>query len=782
MFRPTLSIPDILRASRRRLFLLLALLTALTASRLVQPASAWAWQNQPGSGRPATATASNSPNDDAPEQPAIDPKVMDDPVVRRVMIAQPTTPEQLTRAIRVLIQLDRPQAARLLIDRLMGLDADDDTWAELAERFGVGWFSELRMLRSVQPQGKRLAARVLDAFQRRLNDPARLSEAVKLLGDASPGKRKAALLRLRGAGPRGAALLVAALRKPPHADQLTAIQNALLLFKHDAAGPLTAVLETNDPLWKARAAAMVARLEVPDASLLLLAPALSADEDPTYAAAARRAVRQIFGHVPEPTEAVEWLRRRAARLYRGVPVLSPVEAEGDLWHWNADAAKFTVEHVTRRRLDVETARRLAASGLRLAPRDSALVRLHLSTLAESYVLRRGWETVFEQPIDTEAALWQAALSAGPNVLSEWLDRSRLEGHVPAAVVAARLLGKLGRVEVLHTATGQPSALALALRSADERLRFAALEAIVRLDPLRPFPGSSLVPETLGYFATWQGAPLALTADVRLEQAREWAALLQQLGYEAEATNNGRDLFSMAVETADLELILLGMTLDRPTTALLLEELRRDARTANVPIALVATELTLPRARRLAEGDPLTKAILRPHSAEAAAFLTRRLRQATGQHLASRLLRQRFARASIEWIAQWAADPNSPFDLRSLDALLERALDVDPLREGAIAALAHLNTPRAQRALVDLASRTEQPILARQAAAQAFAQSVDRFGILLTNREILRQYDRYNASEHEDEATQQVLASILDTLERPHAQANTPGRGQPASGS
>ena len=61
-------------------------------------------------------------------------------------------------------------------------------------------------------------------------------------------------------------------------------------------------------------------------------------------------------------------------------------------------------------------------------------------------------------------------------------------------------------------------------------------------------------------------------------------------------------------------------------------------------------------------------------------------------------------------------------------------------------------------------RVAQPIETRRASAGAFGESVLRYGILLSTKEILRQYDRYNQSETEDRATQKVLGAILDALE------------------
>ena len=72
-----------------------------------------------------------------------------------------------------------------------------------------------------------------------------------------------------------------------------------------------------------------------------------------------------------------------------------------------------------------------------------------------------------------------------------------------------------------------------------------------------------------------------------------------------------------------------------------------------------------------------------------------------------------------------------------------------------------------------------PLADRQAAAQAFADSVSRLGTLLTSDEILGQYDRYNASETQSKDTQQVLAGILDTIEA-RAKADSLALEQPTA--
>jgi hypothetical protein len=103
--------------------------------------------------------------------------------------------------------------------------------------------------------------------------------------------------------------------------------------------------------------------------------------------------------------------------------------------------------------------------------------------------------------------------------------------------------------------------------------------------------------------------------------------------------------------------------------------------------------------------------------------------------------------------------------RSIDAVYE-ALFIPELAPQATTILANTGTPEAQKALVELASRWTQPLTRRKEAVDALWDNTAGHGILLTSAEILRQYDRYNASESLDRSSQQVLSAILNCLEAP----------------
>ncbi len=118
------------------------------------------------------------------------------------------------------------------------------------------------------------------------------------------------------------------------------------------------------------------------------------------------------------------------------------------------------------------------------------------------------------------------------------------------------------------------------------------------------------------------------------------------------------------------------------------------------------------------------------------------------------------------LAALAATSGKLYDVSRAQNTVLAALYVPKLTVPATEVLAHLGTPEAQRALVDLASRAAQPIAARNAAATAFRLNTEKFGVLLSAAEVRRQYDRYKQSGNQDADTQRVLSSILDSIEAP----------------
>ncbi len=135
--------------------------------------------------------------------------------------------------------------------------------------------------------------------------------------------------------------------------------------------------------------------------------------------------------------------------------------------------------------------------------------------------------------------------------------------------------------------------------------------------------------------------------------------------------------------------------------------------------------------------------------------------------ASAALRTEQARQALLWLAD-LLEHGHPYDELIRDSeLLTHTVYREELTFPTLQVLALLEAPAAQRLLLDVASRNALPLATRQRAVEALATSVGRAGKLLQSDELLRQYQRYNASATASPATQALLGKILDILEAPH---------------
>jgi hypothetical protein len=405
----------------------------------------------------------------------------------------------------------------------------------------------------------------------------------------------------------------------------------------------------------------------------------------------------------------------------------------------------------------------------LAPGNAEFEQMYLATGLEAAKRLLG----YERPLTAEAGPVFAQASTADVETLQQVAQLAMEHPMPGAGVAAiRLLGERNDVELLHSDEGRPALLARALRSMIPRIRAAAARAVISIDPTEPYPGSSYLPETLGRLARGGGGRRALVGNPYAVEAQQIAGFLQVLGFEADTRGSGREVALRAFAEPDYEFILIHDAIDRPRYRELIQLLRLDRRTAQLPVGVVARQKHQIAAKRFARADPLTLVLAPPQTQEDVKDDVQRLLEVSGRGQLSPNERIRAAGFALEALAKLAEKPESYgfYDLLSMDQQMVEVLNSPLLSAKAARLLGFLGTPAAQQALVRFASTHLQPLAARQAAAAAFATAVGRRGLLLTRDELLDQYEVYNASEFLDRQTQQVLGSLLDTIESP-AQAS-----------
>jgi CheY-like chemotaxis protein len=699
----------------------------------------------------AMAQVATPPAADVPAEKA---QIETNPAVLSALELPRKKPGDYLQAVVTLVDLGRPELAAPIFKDLQGLNLTDAQRAELVRQYG-----SYRMLQIAHtadlPDGAAFAQSCLAAAAAQARDPQRLKTLIDALTDPSPEARSAARADLAMAGREGVTAVLEALARERDSNRRVALADAALVMDPLVVGPLVAMLATRDIALRADVIRMLNQLDVSQ-----VAPLLAADQahDPASSASAERALVDV----------IHCLQRGAQ------PFASDGADQVELWQWDDGEKTLSLT-----RYSVADARTIWMA--RLALRLAALMPDNRAYRRQALML--GLEAAALQNAAYEGSSIAAPLrGAGPArlgspaidqlvpgadvaLLNEVLGEALKRGYASAAEASADLLGHRADASILATADGRPSPLANALLDPHRRVRFAALQAIMTLDPAKPFPGSSRVSEALGYFAGSTGQRRAVAAMPTMVRATALAGQLAAAGIDAEAVDNGYSAVSTATSMADLEMVLVDMGIDKPGVRDVVYQLRIAPATGRVPIALLAgNSERLEAAQRLAGEHSQVISAPRPASQDELIAIADRLRGLAGRDATTAQGRADQATQAMAWLARLVTSDRSFYQLAREAPLIEASLYRLEASELVLAALVVLATPSSQQALADYASDTSVPIDARQRAARAFAASVGQHGLLLSPDEIIRQYDRYNTSATADAATQQILGSLLDVIE------------------
>jgi hypothetical protein len=136
------------------------------------------------------------------------------------------------------------------------------------------------------------------------------------------------------------------------------------------------------------------------------------------------------------------------------------------------------------------------------------------------------------------------------------------------------------------------------------------------------------------------------------------------------------------------------------------------------------------------------------------------------------VRKQQALWSIATLAELAEKPLPWINARAISKSVERSLYAPGMTSTIVPLLANAGTATGQSELVQLAARASLPLATRELAAAAFARSVAMHGVLLTQQQILKQYDIYNTNAGQNRDTHQVMLKVIEALEAPASQDTT----------
>lgn len=690
----------------------------------------------------------------AGELPPIDAaKLGDDPAVQALVDSKPTTPIELFRVTYLLVELGRADAAGPFLKRFLASNPTPRDLTLILREHGSGRLWRMARVEALGADGKKAIDLVLDGARAFARDPQQLARSIEALGHPAAEVRRQAMHDLAAAENDAVALLIATLADETQKQRHAGVRDALVALGQISVPGLAAAVTADDAVALA-AIDCLGRIGDGGAMIYLFGPA--AGHDAARRTAATAALKRIAGREPTPADARSLLAAEAkAHLARKVRLPTHGTDQVTLWSW--DAAKRQVAPQAYHHDDALAviAARLARELAAADPANAEYRRLSILATLEMTKLIAG----LDAPLETAPQADAATLDV---VLADALAQRR----IAAAIGACQALAKSGDATLLHRPDGRTSTLASAARDVDRQVRFAAVSAIMEIAPDKPYAGSSSVVEALCYFAASDGRSRALVVDPHGYRAQTLAAFTEAIGFDGESAILGRGGRLMLNRSADYEFVLVDLGVDHPRVYDLLGELRRDPRTARLPIGLMAGDGELARAKRLAAAFTRTIAFPQATDAETIEKQAGHLLALQGRLAASPDVRERQAELALAWLAKLSTQDQAVYDLRRCESMLVAAIQSPNRSAAAAECLANLGTHTAQLALVDLASQASRPIAMRESAAAAFAKSVPRRGIQLTSHEILRQYDRYNASRDLNAATQKVLSSILDTIETP----------------
>ncbi|MFV2066088.1 MAG: hypothetical protein ACC645_03850 [Pirellulales bacterium] len=681
------------------------------------------------------------------------------PAVAALLATEASTNGDLVWSAVTLFELGQPELAKARLKRVLDADLSDEATVDLARQIGSAMLVQLAGIDALAPEGQQLSLKLVEALNRRARDPQRLAQRARDLTDPSPAVRTAAVNDLKMGGSDSVLLLIQLLAGDPSSADKTAIVDALGSMGPDVAEVVVAALSTEDSALRTKLLEVCCLLEDQASEVVpyLLASAVAA-ADPAERQAARGALRDFFGELPDRRQATQLLESHVrGYLSNAFPLPEDETGQVTIWRWD-DREKGGAPHAYRAEQgSLLLAARLARELARVGDTDR-MQRLILLAWLEAAAVDEVAGQTYGPLVD------RLTPKLGVRDLERLLQEAIEGDHMEAAIEAARMLGAAGAKEAVVGGRSRPTPLVRAIRSGDRRLMFAALGSVIELDPPPFYFGASTIPDALEFLTSSTGRRLALIADRRPTDARRMAALLVGLGYNAQSVHGGRQLLAAARQSADVQLILLRDPIDRTTTRETLYRLRRDWRTSRIPVAIVAAADRIGAAHDLAASYAVTEAFVPPHDRAAMEVLAGRMNDLAGPSLLDDRQRHAQANEALRWLAALAARPAPGYQLGRPIARAETMLFVPGHAVEAIAVLALAGTASSQQRLIDLASRTIAPVEQRQQALAALKRSIHQFGTLLTSKEILRQYDRYNASEHADAERQAILAAILDLLE------------------
>lgn len=710
---------------------------------------------------PAGAAAAAGEDEPIPESPPLPVTPEESP-----LLEEPQSAKDVLEAVDLTYRLARYKLARQYLDQFLALNVDDDTMLQLVDQYGSAFFHRLANQPELQPASGSLLSRVIALYRRRGISDQRIDALLDRLS-GPPTERNEAIEVLRSTGPIVVPRFLVRLADPKHSSEYSTLIQALSRMGQPAVAPLIAAVETPDTALRAAVIEALGWLRSTAALPHLWFPAVAPNEVPGARVAAQQAIQRILQTSDKKTaplttaEVTAELHRLALEHFASkFPWQLNDQRQVEFWTWRDAARNVAPNFVTPEAASLYLGGRFAKQALMLSPENEQLQALFVAFSLAAATREAGDSQSLPAGPGTAHDI---ALASGADRIQQALALSLANRNGDAALGCLSILGQIGTANDLLYSDVGTSPLIAALNSPDSRVQFAAARAILQLEPTRQFPGADLVVPILARALTSNGDAAAVIIDPNLERGTSVAALVGELGFDPLLSRTGREGFQLSANRMDVRLIALHInTIDWPLS-MSVANLRADARTASVPIAIYGPASMEVRVENLIRrNQPMTYVVEAIQSQE----LDSQLRPFLAKQVTPSLsVEERAARAreAAYWLAFIASTRRTDvFDLSAAETALITAVADPQLRENVLLTASAVRSASMQRFLQGLTVTPSNDPSLRVSAARQLVFHIQRFGLLLSDSEIAQLRQGLTAAANDPELATAITA-VLGTL-------------------
>ena len=334
------------------------------------------------------------------------------------------------------------------------------------------------------------------------------------------------------------------------------------------------------------------------------------------------------------------------------------------------------------------------------------------------------------------------------------------GDANAAIGALVVLRQLATKNDLSR--GKNSPVIAAMSYPDVRVQFTAATTVLNVDPDASFSGITRVVSILTRSLLDSGSPTSLVVNANVQQGRSMAGLMAELGYDPQVARTGRDGFKIATQRADIEIILLQINTIRWPLSQTIANLRADGRTKGIPIVIYGPPDMAPRVRRHVRRYSRVTYVTESTTGDNLAIQVKPFLETIKSAPLSPKQRTQQRAAAAYWLAHIADGKRSKiFDLRPAESALTAAVTDPEIALDAVTALGAIPTKGAQQTFHRVLMIPAADIKLRRAAAALLSTHIQKYGLLLTDKQVNDVRAVHAGATDAELAT--ALAAVLGTL-------------------